>query len=174
MFRQMRRINQQLPEPVVSAILKQGAYGVLSVQGDDGYPYGVPLNYVISGQINGKTDGCLSLYFHCAKSGHKLDGLKRSEKVSFCIVNDDEVLPEEFTTAYASVIVFGRAVVVDQEEERLWALRLISERFSPGYKEAGEEAIKKYQNAVEIVRLDVESVTGKAGQEWLKRKGTIE
>lgn len=174
MFRQMRRINQQLPEPVVSAILKQGAYGVLSVQGDDGYPYGVPLNYVISGQINRKTDGCLSLYFHCAKSGHKLDGLKRSEKVSFCIVNDDEVLPEEFTTAYASVIVFGRAVVVDQEEERLWALRLISERFSPGYKEAGEEAIKKYQNAVEIVRLDVESVTGKAGQEWLKQKGTIE
>ena len=162
MFRQMRRKNQQLSENEVSAILEKSTYGVLSVQGDDGYPYGVPLNYAVSHQSG------LCLYFHCAKEGHKLEGLKRSKKVSFCVVCDDEVIPEKLTTAYASVVLFGTADLVRHEKEKYDALRLLTERFSPGYEKEGEEEIQKFWDSVEIIRLDVESVTGKAGQEWLK------
>ncbi len=85
MFRELRRKNQQLSETEARSILKNGTYGVLSVQGDDGYPYGVPMNYVY---------GDDAIYFHCAKEGHKLEGFQRSDKVSFCVVGEDEVIPE--------------------------------------------------------------------------------
>ena len=64
MFRELRRKNQQLSETEARSILKNGTHGVLSVQGDDGYPYGVPMNYVY---------GDDAIYFHCAKEGHKLE-----------------------------------------------------------------------------------------------------
>ena len=103
MFRELRRKNQQLSETEARSILKNGTHGVLSVQGDGGYPYGVPMNYVY---------GDDAIYFHCAKEGHKMEGFRRSDKVSFCVVGEDEVIPEAFSTAYTSVIAFGRAVIV--------------------------------------------------------------
>lgn len=161
MFREMRRKKQRLSETEARSILKNGTYGVLSVQGDDGYPYGVPINYV---------SGDDAIYFHCAKEGHKLEGLTRSDKVSFCVIGESEVVPEAFSTAYTSVIVFGRAVVVADDGERREALRLLAERFSPDYGEEGEASIKKYWNEVCVVRLDPEHVSGKAGMEWMKRQ----
>ena len=121
MFRELRRKNQQLSETEARSILKNGTHGVLSVQGDDGYPYGVPMNYVY---------GDDAIYFHCAKEGHKLEGVRRSDKVSFCVVGEDEVIPEAFSTAYTSVIVFGRAEIVADEKEKREALKLLAERFS--------------------------------------------
>lgn len=161
MFRELRRKNQQLSETEARSILKNGSYGVLSVQGDDGYPYGVPLNYVY---------GDDAIYFHCAKTGHKLDGLGRSDKVSFCVVGEAEVVPEAFTTAYASVIAFGRAAAVTDDMEKREALTLLNERFSPEYAAQGDAEIEKFWNEVCIIRLDLEHVAGKAGTERIKRE----
>ena len=84
-------------------VLRKGTSGVLAVSGDDGYPYAVPLSYVYD-------DG--RLFFHCAPSGHKLDAIAGNEKASFCVIDQDHVVPEEYTTYYRSVIAFGRARVL--------------------------------------------------------------
>ena len=90
MFREMRRKNQQLPRGECCRILEEATSGVLAVSGDDGYPYAVPLSFAYA-------DG--RLYFHVAKSGHKLDALRRNPKASFCIIERDEIVPAEYTTA---------------------------------------------------------------------------
>ena len=86
MFRAMRRKRQQLSREEAEAILERGTSGVLAVAGDNGYPYAVPLSYVYQ-------DG--KLWFHCAKSGHKLDAVRREEKASFCVIDQDLVVPED-------------------------------------------------------------------------------
>ena len=99
MFRPMRRNKQALSPAQCEAVLTRGSSGVLAVSGDDGYPYAVPLSYVYAGG---------RLYFHCAASGHKLDAVRRCSKASFCVIDQDRVVPEEYTTYFRSVIVFGQ------------------------------------------------------------------
>mgnify|MGYP003224104069 CR=1 FL=1 len=89
MFREMRRSRQQLTREEAEAVLSRGTSGVLSVLGDEGYPYGVPLSYVYH-------DG--KLYFHWARSGHKLDAVRACPKASFCVVDQDQVVSREYTT----------------------------------------------------------------------------
>ena len=89
MFREMRRGRQALPKEMCEAVLSRGSHGVLALAGDEGYPYAVPISYVYEG---GK------LYFHCARSGHKLDAIARCPKASFCVVDQDQVVPQEYTT----------------------------------------------------------------------------
>ncbi|MBQ1493231.1 MAG: pyridoxamine 5'-phosphate oxidase family protein, partial [Blautia sp.] len=106
MFRKMRRIGQALPMEECEQILREASYGVLAVLGDDGYPYAVPVNHVYA---EGK------IVFHCAVTGHKLDAIRREEKVSFCVVGHEQVLPKERATSFLSVIAFGRAHIVEDE-----------------------------------------------------------
>ena len=95
MFRKMRRYRQQLGQEETISILKSGKTAVLGVLGDDGYPYTVPINYVYA-------DG--KIYFHGAKSGHKIDAIKRCGRVSLCVIEKDDVVKEELTTYFRSVI----------------------------------------------------------------------
>lgn len=108
MFREMRRKQQQLSPRENDEILRRCTSGVLAVAGDGGYPYAVPLSYVYQ-------DG--KLWFHGAVTGHKLDAVLQNDKVSFCVIDQDEVVPEKLTSAYRSVIVFGRARVLEDEAE---------------------------------------------------------
>ena len=89
MFREMRRKRQQMSLAETIEILEKGSFGVLSVYGDDDYPYGVPISYVYD-------DG--KIYLHCAKTGHKIDGIIKNPKVSFCVTAQDLVVPEEYRT----------------------------------------------------------------------------
>ena len=116
MFRDMRRKNQLLPQEEAEAILRQGTSGVLSLLGGGGYPYGVPLSYVYH---NGK------LYFHCAKAGHKLDAIRREGKCSFCVIDQDQVVAEKYTTLFRSVIAFGQVRVLEDDGEKHAALEAL-------------------------------------------------
>ena len=112
MFREMRRKRQALPQEGMDAVLQKGTSGVLAVSGDHGYPYAVPLSYVYDGK---------ALYFHCGKAGHKLDGIRRDAKASFCVIDQDQVVPEEYTTYFRSVIVFGQIhEITDDKSGRRW------------------------------------------------------
>ena len=91
MFREMRRSRQSLTDQESIILLEEGSSGVLAVAGDDGYPYAVPLSYVYD-------SGSRAVYFHCALSGHKLDAVHKNPKVSFCVIGQDQVVPEEYTT----------------------------------------------------------------------------
>lgn len=111
MFREMRRKKQQIPDNEAIAILENGKVGILAVNGDNGYPYTVPLNYMF---YNGK------IYFHGASEGHKFDSIKNNPKVSFCVISQDKIIPEKYTTAYESVVVFGNA--------KLWMIKRKSKK----------------------------------------------
>ena len=161
MFRDMRRKNQLLPPEEAESILRQGTSGVLSLLGDGGYPYGVPLSYVYH---NGR------LYFHCAKAGHKLDAIRREGKCSFCVIAQDLVAPEKYTTLFRSVIAFGQVRVLEDAGEKRAALEALGERFNPGELESLEKEISSTWDSVCVLEMEIEHLTGKKAKELLKRR----
>lgn len=146
MFREMRRNKQLLPDEEAIEILKTCTSGVLAVSGDDDYPYAVPLSYVYS-------DG--KLIFHLAKSGHKMDGILRNNKVSFCVVETDNVIPEKFTTHFRSVIVFGRARILTENDEKRAALECLMEKYSHDYIKERQSENEDCLNQVAIVEVKI-------------------
>lgn len=152
MFREMRRKNQLLSEDVSIDVLMRGTSGVLAVSGDNDYPYSVPLSYVYN---EGK------IILHCALTGHMLDSIARNEKVSFCVIDKDNVVPAETTTNYRSVIVFGRVRVLDDETEKRSALECFAERYSPDHEQERLELLDKYINYCCVVELNIEHISGK-------------
>ena len=161
MFRSMRRKNQALSDEENIEVLKACSTGVLAVIGDDGYPYTVPLNYIFN---NGK------LYFHCARDGHKIDSIERDDKVSFCVIAKDKVIPKAFATNFRSVIVFGKARPLTDDNERRIALECLVEKYSPDYPAEGRREIDKDWNAVYVVEINIEHMTGKAALKSIREK----
>lgn len=148
MFRKMRRVNQDLPEELLNKVLTESTSGVLALQGDNDYPYAVPLSHVYH-------DG--KLYFHGAGEGHKIDSIARNPKASYCIVWQDEIHADEYTTYFQSVIVFGKIRMVTDPEEKLQAAMALVEKFSPGRFEARRNAVP----AMTVFVLEPEHITGK-------------
>lgn len=157
MFREMRRKNNRMPAEDAVNLLFSNNTAVLSVNGDNGYPYAVPLNYVCQKQCEG-----IIIYFHSATSGHKIDAINANDKVSLCVVGRDELVPEKYTTNYSSVIAFGKAKVVDTTE-RIKALKLLVDKYSSDYAENIDSYIQKYESksAVSVIKMTVEHITGK-------------
>ena len=157
----MRRKKQLLSTEETEKILRNTTSGILAVSGDDGYPYAVPLSYAYE-------DG--KIYFLCAKEGHKIDNIRRDEKVSFCVVDKDQVVPEKFTTFYRSAIAFGRARIVSEDVVKRHALELLVKKYSPGFEKAGAEEIKKDFETVCVVEIAVDYLSGKEAIELVKGK----
>lgn len=155
MFRKMRRFRQQLSEEECIEILTKNTSGVLSVIGDDGYPYGVPMSYAY---CDGK------LYFHSAVEGHKIDALRSNDKVSFCVIDRDDVKPALFTTFYRSVVVFGKARIISENKDKLLALHLLSEKYSHGEGDEKKE-VEGSINRLLIIEVEIEYLTGKCAKE---------
>jgi uncharacterized protein len=161
MFREMRRKQQVLPQSEVVSVLEKNSSGVLGVIGDDAYPYTVPLSYVYKDN---------KLYFHCAKQGHKLDSIQKNAKVSFCVIDQDEVIPEKLTTLYRSVIIFGKAKILTDDAERRNALEYLAAKYSPTYQEEGEKDIQREWSRVCLVEVAIEHMTGKEALGIVKSK----
>ena len=162
MFRPMRRHRQQLSQWDCAAILSRGTSGVLAVAGDGGYPYAVPLSYVYQ-------EG--TLFFHCAKAGHKLDALRRCSKASFCVIDQDQVVPPEYTTYFRSVIAFGRVRVIEDEAQMRAAIELLARRYFPqDSAENRRRAIEREWAGLCMLEMDIEHMSGKEAIE-LARKG---
>jgi len=161
MFREMRRKKQLLSETETIEILKSCTAGVLAVSGDDGYPYAVPLSYVYK-------DG--KIYFHFAKEGHKVDSLTRNDKVSFCVIDKNEVIPQTLTTHYRSVIVFGRVRFLTEDDGKKYALECLAEKYSPDYPQEAQESIARDLKRVGIAEINVEHMTGKEAIELVNLK----
>jgi hypothetical protein len=156
MFRAMRREKQLLPEAETIAVLESCTSGVLAVQGDDDYPYAVPLSFAYE-------DG--KLFFHSAKAGHKIDSIGRSEKASFCVIAADDVVQSTFTTHYRSAVVFGRLRILTDDGEKTHALRCLARKYSPDFMDEADAEIEDSLKRVCAIELTVEHVTGKAAKE---------
>lgn len=161
MFREMRRKRQLLTEEESISILNSGTSGVLAVDGDGGYPYAVPLSFVYSDS---------KIYFHCAKSGHKLDALKKNEKVSFCVIGQDRVVPEEYTTYFQSVIVFGKARILENDVEKREAIEKLAAKYSPDQEEGRKQEIDKEFTPLCMVEITIDHITGKESIELVRAK----
>lgn len=167
MFPQMRRKRQEMTRENVLALLRERDYGVLALQGDDGYPYALPINYIYleSGLDNNAEEG--AFYFHCALEGHKMDAALRDPKASFCVVDQHDVIPEKFATTYRSVIAFGKLRVVSDSEMRDAVYRL-SKKFDPEAHEAILAEIEKDGPRCAVVELKVDHLTGKVSRDLMR------
>lgn len=153
MYPEMRRKKQALSPAACDAILQAGTSGVLALSGADGQPYAVPLSYVYH---EGK------IYFHCAKAGHKLDLLDQNPKVSFCVIGQDQVVPEKYTTYYRSVILFGTVRRLTAGEEKRAAILALARRYSPDEPaEKVDAEIARYWDALCMLELTPGHITGK-------------
>ncbi|MCU0457399.1 MAG: pyridoxamine 5'-phosphate oxidase family protein [Bacteroidales bacterium] len=151
---EIRRQDRLLPESKALEILSGGEYGILSMCCDDSAAYGVPVNYA--------WDGRESIYIHCASSGKKLLCIDKNSSVSFCVVGRTKVIPARFATEYESIILQCRASVSLPADERMRALMLLVEKYSPGAGEKGVKYAEKYFHETEIIRLDVDKWSGKS------------
>ncbi|QQO07785.1 pyridoxamine 5'-phosphate oxidase family protein [Breznakiella homolactica] len=161
MFREMRRKKQVLSLDESTAVLKAGTSGVLAVIGDEGYPYAVPLSYVYHDN---------RIFFHCAITGHKLDAIAENDKVSFCVIDRDTVVPEEYTTYFRSVITFGKARVLEDEKEKREAFEILAAKYSPSHKEGRLREIDRQFNQACLVELRIEHLSGKEAIELVTAK----
>lgn len=162
MFRAMRRFKQQLSNEESIAILKKETSGVLALHGDDGYPYAVPLSYVYA-------DG--KIYFHGAKVGHKVDAISRNPKASFCVVSEDNVVPEKYTTYFRSVIAFGKMRIITDEAEKRASIEVLAKKYFPddGVDHRNAAIDSEYRGLCMFV-LEIEHLTGKEAVELVKAK----
>ena len=152
MFRDMRRIKQQLSDQETVEIFEKGTSGTLALLGDDDYPYSLPISYVYA-------DG--KFYFHCAKAGHKIDAIMKSSKASFSVIAQDLIGPEKFTTYFKSAIAFGKIRILETEEEILSAIRVLSAKYNSDDKAGMEREINSNYASLCMLELTVEHMTGK-------------
>ena len=153
MFRQMRRFKQQISDEECIRILKDQPRGVLSVIGDNGYPYGIPLDHWYSESDN-------RLYFHCAKEGHKLDAIKACDKVSYCVYDEGYRREGEWALNINSVVIFGRMHVVEDEGRK----RIICENLCRKFTDDEAFLEREMKNAfprVCCLEIEIEHMTGK-------------
>lgn len=162
MFREMRRNKQLLSNNESVEILKNGTSGVLALLGDNEYPYAVPISYVYD---NSK------IYFHGAKSGHKIDAIRKCNKASFCVIAQDEIHPEKYTTYFKSVIAFGKIRILEDENEIRQAIEKLAIKYYPKDDEVNRnQEIAKEWKTLCMIELSIEHMTGKEAIEIVKKK----
>lgn len=160
MNRQMLRAKQALSEAECREVMERNTAGVLSLVGDEGYPYGVPLSYVYE---NGK------IYFHSAKRGYKVECIERNPKVSFTVIDTDDIVAEEYTTYFRSVIAVG-TVRLTEGEERFKGFMALTNKYSGIMPE--EDKLKTVEGCkgAHLYVVDVQFLTGKQAIELVKQK----
>ena len=165
MQREMRRKNQQLSPQESRNILEQASSGVLALSGTDDTPYAVPISFVLYED---------TLYFHCAADGYKIDCIRNNPRASFCVIAQDQLLPEKFTTCFRSVIAFGRMEMVENPQEKQKALHLLCDKYAAG-QPGREEEIESAFSRICILALRIDAMTGKEAIELTRaRKSSAE
>lgn len=153
MFREMRRSKQELDQQQCIEILKNEPRGVLSVLGDGGYPYGMPMDHWYD-EKEGK------IYFHGAKSGHKIDAIKKCDKVSFCVFDKGYRKEDEWALNIRSVVVFGRIHIVEEQAKAVEICTNLCKKFTDD-REYLEYELSHFGSAVLCLELTPEHITGK-------------
>lgn len=160
MFRKMRRCKQQLLLKETIAVMNRCTNGILACVGDENYPYAVPLSYVYLKD---------RIYFHSAKKGHKIDAIIKNPKVSFCVIDKDSIVSEEYTTYFRSVIAFGKARITE-DPEMTEAFKALVQKYSGSQPEVARHKEVMECTKANIIAIDIEHITGKEAIELVKGK----
>lgn len=157
MFRPMRRKKREISLEDTKKLLSSERRGVFAVNGDDGYPYAVPVNFYYD-EENEK------IYFHGALAGHKADALKRDDKVCFTVYGNEQIKEEAWAPYMQSVVVFGRCKIISDDEKKIELLKKVAAKYYPD-EPSIEEEIAQSGKAAQIYEITIEHLTGKEIQE---------
>lgn len=149
----MRRSTQALTNEEITEVLVKETRGVLSVQGDDGYPYGLPINHYYDTETG-------KLYFHGANFGHHIDAIRRDPKVSYCVFGQEFQREWDWAKCVKSVIVFGKAELIEDQDEIIRICRLLCAKF-PCTQEYVESEIAKDAPRTLCFAINIEDINGK-------------
>ncbi len=150
----MRRIKQQVTEEECKKVLKEEKRAAFSVIGEDGYPYTIPINFYYDEQDH-------KIYFHGAKEGHKVDAIKKCDKVCFTTWNQGFKKEGHWEWNSTSVVVFGRIHVVEDRKIIVDRIRKLAEKYYPNQEEVEEEMASSAMNRVQFFAIDIDHMTGK-------------
>lgn len=157
MFRPVRRKNREISIEVAKDLLRTSRRGVLAVNGDNGYPYALPLNYLYDEDSN-------TIIFHGARAGHKIDSIKACDKVCFTVYGNETIKEEAWAPYVQSTIVYGKCHLVDDQERAMEILRNLARKYYPS-EDIIDEEIAKAGKAVQMFQIDIEHISGKEIQE---------
>lgn len=157
MFRPIRRKKREISIDETNKILKEARRGIFAVNGDDGYPYAIPVNYYYD-EDNQK------IYFHGARIGHKIDALKKNNKVCFTVLGPEEIKDEEWAPYVKSAVVFGRCHLMEDTSKSEINLRQLAMKYYPN-EELVDEEIAISGKAVQMYEIEIEHMSGKEVQE---------
>ena len=156
MFRPMRRKQKQITESETKQLLRTERRGVLAVNGDDGYPYAIPVNYIYDEEQE-------RIFFHGAKAGHKIDALKKNDKVCFTVYGNERV-EEDWAPYLQSAVIFGRCHLPEDTSLTETKVREVARKYYPDEAEI-EIEMKKSGKAVQLYEITIEHMSGKQIQE---------
>lgn len=157
MFRPVRRTKKELSTEDAKRLLAESRRGVLAVNGDDGYPYAVPINYFYDEAAN-------KIYFHGARAGHKIDSIKACDKVCFTVYGNETVKEESWAPFVQSTVVFGRCHLIEDRNAAFALVKKFAMKYYPD-EQAVDEEIEKDGKAMQMFEIEIEHLTGKEIQE---------
>lgn len=157
MFRPIRKKKNEIGRETAEQLLKTSRRAVLAVNGDDGYPYAVPINYIYLEEEQ-------KIFFHGARAGHKIDSIRRSDKVCFTVYGNETIKKEEWAPFMQSVVVFGRCRLIEDQEEILRRVKQFAMKYYPT-EELVDQEIADSGNHVQMFEITIEHLTGKEIQE---------
>ena len=157
MFREIRKKRNQIDIESAECLLEQSRRGVLAVNGDDGYPYAIPINYFYDRENQ-------KVYFHGSRVGHKVDALKSSDKVCFTVYGNEMIKEDPWAPFMQSVVVFGRCYLIEAGEHAIALLKRFAMKYYPDEQLADEE-IMRAGKAAQLFEIEIEHLSGKEVQE---------
>lgn len=157
MFRPIRRKKKEISIEAAKALLRNERRGVLAVNGDEGYPYAIPINFAYDEVAN-------KIYFHGAPVGHKLEAIKACDKVCFTVYGNESIKEEAWAPFVQSTVVFGRCHLVEKYEEAMALVKQMALKYYPN-EELVDEEIAVSGKAVQMFVIDIEHLSGKEVQE---------
>ncbi len=157
MFRSIRKKKNEISIDAAKELLRCSRRGVLAVNGDDGYPYAVPINYLYQEDEN-------KIIFHGAKAGYKVDCLKACDKVCFTVYGNENTKEESWAPFLQSMVVFGRCHLVENQEDKIELVKKFAMKYYPDEKMV-EEEVASSGKVVQMFEIEIEHLSGKEVQE---------
>lgn len=157
MFRQVRKKANEISASLAKDLIKKSRRGILAVNGDDGYPYAIPINYLYEEESQ-------KIFFHGSKVGHKVDAIKKSDKVCFTVYGNEQIREETWAPYLQSALVFGRCKLIEDEDRAMKVLKEFAMKYYP-YESMAEEEMKKAAKATQMFEITIEHISGKEVQE---------
>ena len=157
MFRAVRKKKNEISQDEAKNLLSSSRRGVLAVNGDEGYPYAIPINYLYDEEKN-------KIIFHGAKAGHKVDSIKKNDKICFTVFGNETIMEENWAPYLQSVVVFGRCHLVENRDDIISLVKKFALKYYPNEDMVNEE-ITNFGKGVQMFEIEIEHLSGKKVQE---------